>query len=83
MCQWGKWLETWGLRPLLFDTLLQVAEDVGFELPLPGQYAVGMFFLPTSESRREQSKIVFTKVILIPKASFIIIMLYHFSILFH
>lgn len=36
--------------------------DVEFELPPPGEYAVGMFFLPTSESRREQSKIVFTKV---------------------
>ncbi|XP_047324455.1 glutamate synthase 1 [NADH], chloroplastic-like isoform X2 [Impatiens glandulifera] len=39
-----------------------VAKDVGFELPPLGQYAVGMFFLPTSENRREQSKIVFTKV---------------------
>ncbi|KAL3524404.1 hypothetical protein ACH5RR_017238 [Cinchona calisaya] len=40
----------------------EVAKDVGFELPPAGQYAVGMLFLPTSESRREQSKIVFTKV---------------------
>ncbi|KAA3459926.1 glutamate synthase 1 [NADH], chloroplastic isoform X1 [Gossypium australe] len=40
----------------------EVAEDVGFELPPPGEYAVGMFFLPTSESRREESKNVFTKV---------------------
>ncbi|KAM7499761.1 hypothetical protein LguiA_024175 [Lonicera macranthoides] len=40
----------------------EVAKDVGFELPPPGEYAVGMFFLPTSEDRREQSKIVFTKV---------------------
>ncbi|KAF8379702.1 hypothetical protein HHK36_029146 [Tetracentron sinense] len=39
-----------------------VAKDVGFELPPPGEYAVGMFFLPTSESRREESKVVFTKV---------------------
>ncbi|KAH1037931.1 hypothetical protein J1N35_039674 [Gossypium stocksii] len=39
-----------------------VAKDVGFELPPPGDYAVGMFFLPTSESRREESKNVFTKV---------------------
>lgn len=71
------------LRPLLFDTLFQVAKDVGFELPPPGQYAVGMFFLPNSVGRREQSKIVFTKVILSPKASFLITMLYHFSLLFH
>ncbi|MBA0657303.1 hypothetical protein Goklo_009597 [Gossypium klotzschianum] len=41
----------------------EVAKDVGFELPPPGEYAVGMFFLPTSESRREESKNVFTKVI--------------------
>ncbi|KAH1075356.1 hypothetical protein J1N35_027684 [Gossypium stocksii] len=40
----------------------EVAKDVGFELPPPGEYAVGMFFLPTSESRREESKNVFTKV---------------------
>ncbi|XP_057950396.1 glutamate synthase 1 [NADH], chloroplastic isoform X1 [Malania oleifera] len=40
----------------------EVAKDVGFELPPPGQYAVGMFFLPTSENRRDESKIVFTKV---------------------
>lgn len=41
----------------------QVAKDVGFELPPAGEYAVGMFFLPTSDSRREESKNVFTKVI--------------------
>ncbi|KAJ9539597.1 hypothetical protein OSB04_026103 [Centaurea solstitialis] len=40
----------------------EVAKDVGFELPPPGKYAVGMFFLPTSNTRREQSKNVFTKV---------------------
>ncbi|KAF7816701.1 glutamate synthase [NADH], amyloplastic isoform X1 [Senna tora] len=40
----------------------QVAKDVGFELPPPGQYAVGMFFLPTSESRREDSKKIFREV---------------------
>ncbi|XP_010266511.1 PREDICTED: glutamate synthase 1 [NADH], chloroplastic isoform X1 [Nelumbo nucifera] len=40
----------------------EVAMDVGFELPPPGEYAVGMFFLPTSETRREESKTVFTKV---------------------
>ncbi|XP_076953678.1 glutamate synthase 1 [NADH], chloroplastic-like isoform X1 [Bidens hawaiensis] len=40
----------------------EVAKDEGFELPAPGNYAVGMFFLPTSDTRREQSKIVFTKV---------------------
>lgn len=41
----------------------QVAKDAGFELPPPGEYAVGMMFLPTSESRRQESKNVFTKVI--------------------
>ncbi|XP_024978754.1 glutamate synthase 1 [NADH], chloroplastic-like [Cynara cardunculus var. scolymus] len=40
----------------------EVAKDVGFQLPPPGKYAVGMFFLPTSDNRREQSKNVFTKV---------------------
>ncbi|OMO88406.1 hypothetical protein CCACVL1_08410 [Corchorus capsularis] len=40
----------------------EVAKDAGFELPPAGEYAVGMFFLPTSESRREESKNVFTKV---------------------
>ncbi|KAG6715319.1 hypothetical protein I3842_05G244300 [Carya illinoinensis] len=40
----------------------EVAKDHGFELPPPGKYAVGMFFLPKSENRREESKNVFTKV---------------------
>ncbi|XP_041013909.1 glutamate synthase 1 [NADH], chloroplastic-like isoform X2 [Juglans microcarpa x Juglans regia] len=40
----------------------EVAKDHGFELPPPKEYAVGMFFLPKSESRREESKFVFTKV---------------------
>ncbi|KAK9070425.1 hypothetical protein SSX86_010827 [Deinandra increscens subsp. villosa] len=44
------------------DFYKEVAKDEGFELPSPGKYAVGMFFLPTSDTRREQSKIVFTKV---------------------
>lgn len=41
----------------------QAAKDIGFELPPLGEYAVGMLYLPTSESRREESKNVFTKVI--------------------
>ncbi|GER34321.1 glutamate synthase [Striga asiatica] len=44
------------------DFYREATKDVGFELPAPGEYAVGMFFLPTSDSRREQSKVVFTKV---------------------
>lgn len=44
------------------DFYKEVTSEAGFEIPPPGQYAVGMFFLPTSDSRREQSKIVFTKV---------------------
>ncbi|KAH6822234.1 NADH-dependent glutamate synthase 1 [Perilla frutescens var. hirtella] len=44
------------------DFYREAVKDAGFELPPPGEYAVGMFFLPTSDSRREQSKIVFTKV---------------------
>ncbi|KAK3006683.1 hypothetical protein RJ639_016951, partial [Escallonia herrerae] len=50
------------LVALPHDFYKEVAKDVGFELPPPGEYAVGMFFLPTSDNRREQSKIVFTKV---------------------
>ena len=41
-----------------------MAKDIGFELPPSGEYAVGMFFLPTSDNRREESKNVFNKVIL-------------------
>ncbi|KAL8167561.1 hypothetical protein V2J09_009060 [Rumex salicifolius] len=44
------------------DFFKEVAKESGFELPPAGQYAVGMFFLPTESSRRDQSKIVFTKV---------------------
>lgn len=40
----------------------QAAKDLGFVLPPAGKYAVGMFFLPTAESRRDESKSVFTKV---------------------
>ncbi|XP_065868059.1 glutamate synthase 1 [NADH], chloroplastic isoform X1 [Euphorbia lathyris] len=50
------------LVALPHDFYKEVAKDIGFELPPPGEYAVGMFFLPTSENRREESKNVFTKV---------------------
>ncbi|XP_022723675.1 glutamate synthase 1 [NADH], chloroplastic-like isoform X1 [Durio zibethinus] len=50
------------LVALPHDFYKEVAKDVGFDLPPPGEYAVGMFFLPTSENRREESKNVFTKV---------------------
>ncbi|XP_078168767.1 NADH-dependent glutamate synthase 1 isoform X1 [Carex rostrata] len=40
----------------------EVTKDAGFELPQPGEYAVGMFFLPQDEKRRELSKTVFTTV---------------------
>ncbi|ONK69929.1 uncharacterized protein A4U43_C05F28330 [Asparagus officinalis] len=50
------------LVALPHDFYKEVVKDLGFELPPPGQYAVGMFFLPTDLSRREQSKVVFTKV---------------------
>lgn len=33
-----------------------------FELPPPGEYAIGMIFHPTSEVRRYERKVVFTKV---------------------
>ncbi|XP_040868911.1 glutamate synthase [NADH], amyloplastic isoform X2 [Glycine max] len=37
-------------------------EVVDFELPPQEKYAVGMFFLPKSEKRREESKRIFSKV---------------------
>ncbi|KAJ4749574.1 NADH-dependent glutamate synthase [Rhynchospora pubera] len=40
----------------------EVTKDVGFELPQPGEYAVGMFFLPQDAKRRQDSKTVFTEV---------------------
>ncbi|CAK7324155.1 unnamed protein product [Dovyalis caffra] len=50
------------LVALPHDFYKEVAKDIGFELPPAGEYAVGMFFLPTSDNRREESKNVFTKV---------------------
>ncbi|EPS62791.1 hypothetical protein M569_11998, partial [Genlisea aurea] len=50
------------LVALPHDFFREVAKDTGFVLPPQGEYAVGMFFLPTSESRREKSKTVFGKV---------------------
>jgi glutamate synthase (NADH) len=40
----------------------QVTKDAGFELPPLGDYAVGMFFMPTDEKRREKGKAEFKKV---------------------
>lgn len=45
--------------------MYQAAKALGFVLPPAGKYAVGMFFLPTAESRRDESKNVFTKVCLL------------------
>ncbi|KAM2227688.1 hypothetical protein ACFXTI_014467 [Malus domestica] len=39
----------------------EVTKDAGFDIPPTWEYAIGMFFLPTSESRREQNKRVFAK----------------------
>ncbi|GLT59237.1 hypothetical protein SLA2020_320680 [Shorea laevis] len=50
------------LTAIPHEFYLEVTKDVGISLPSAGEYAVGMFFLPTSESRREESKNVFTKV---------------------
>ncbi|TVT98884.1 hypothetical protein EJB05_55772, partial [Eragrostis curvula] len=38
------------------DFFREVSKDAGFELPPPGEYAVGMFFMPTDEKRREKGK---------------------------
>ncbi|KAJ0986186.1 hypothetical protein J5N97_004542 [Dioscorea zingiberensis] len=39
----------------------EVTKEAGFELPPAGQYAVGMFFLPTDENRRQEGKAAFEK----------------------
>ncbi|CAA7030919.1 unnamed protein product [Microthlaspi erraticum] len=44
------------------DFYAEATKDLGFVLPPAGKYAVGMLFLPTCESRRNESKNVFTKV---------------------
>jgi len=44
------------------DFFKEVTKDAGFELPPPGEYAVGMFFMPTDEKRREKGKAEFKKV---------------------
>ncbi|KAG9155548.1 hypothetical protein Leryth_009956 [Lithospermum erythrorhizon] len=57
------------LVALPHDFLQEVVKDAGFDLAPAGQYAVSMLFLPSSESQREQSKIVFTKALLMFKCS--------------
>uniref|UniRef100_A0A0D9WJI6 glutamate synthase (NADH) n=1 Tax=Leersia perrieri TaxID=77586 RepID=A0A0D9WJI6_9ORYZ len=47
------------LVALPHDFFREVTKDAGFELPAPGEYAVGMFFMPTDEERREKSKLLF------------------------
>jgi glutamate synthase (NADPH/NADH) len=41
---------------------LQVAKDVGFVLPPPGEYVVGMLFMPTNKKHCEKGKAEFKKV---------------------
>ncbi|KAF4350767.1 hypothetical protein F8388_026477 [Cannabis sativa] len=50
------------LADLPHEFFKEASKDVGFELPPLGEYVVGMFFLPTSETRREESKNIFRKV---------------------
>lgn len=50
------------LVALPHEFLTEAVKDAGFDLPPQEEYAVGMFFLPTSETRREESKNVFNKV---------------------
>ncbi|KAH0463507.1 hypothetical protein IEQ34_008089 [Dendrobium chrysotoxum] len=52
------------LVALPHDFYQEVAKDHGFDLPPPGHYAVGMFFLPTDPGRREEGKTVFAQVAL-------------------
>ncbi|AQK88282.1 Glutamate synthase 1 [NADH] chloroplastic [Zea mays] len=39
-----------------------VTKDAGFELPPQGEYAVGMFFMPHDDDRREKTKLVFHEI---------------------
>ena len=48
------------LLTLCFSQVMK--HEVGCDLPPSNEYAVGMFFLPTDETRREESKNVFNKV---------------------
>jgi glutamate synthase domain-containing protein 1 len=41
---------------------LHASNDAGFELPPPGEYDVGMFFMPTDEKCHEKGKTEFKKV---------------------
>ncbi|KAL6610621.1 hypothetical protein ACP70R_040590 [Stipagrostis hirtigluma subsp. patula] len=50
------------LVALPHDFFREATKDAGFELPPPGEYAVGMFFMPTNEERREKSRLVFHEV---------------------
>nr|XP_009415149.1 PREDICTED: glutamate synthase 1 [NADH], chloroplastic-like isoform X1 [Musa acuminata subsp. malaccensis] len=50
------------LVALPHEFLNEVTKDLGFELPPPSKYAVGMFFMPTDDSRREKSKAAFVEV---------------------
>jgi len=45
--------------------LWQVTKDAGFELPPPGEYSIGMCFMPHDDERREKSKLVFHEVSLV------------------
>lgn len=51
------------LRGWFQNAIVQVVpEELGRELPPPGDYAVGMMFMPTSDTRRETARRVFTQV---------------------
>ncbi|XP_062232093.1 glutamate synthase 2 [NADH], chloroplastic-like isoform X2 [Phragmites australis] len=50
------------LVALPHDFFRQITKDSGFEIPQPGEYAVGMFFMPTDEERREKSRLVFHEI---------------------
>ncbi|PKU60569.1 Glutamate synthase 1 [NADH], chloroplastic [Dendrobium catenatum] len=52
------------LVALPHDFYKEVAKHHGFDLPPPGQYAVGMFFLPSDPGRREEGKTVFAQAAL-------------------
>ncbi|XP_074564504.1 glutamate synthase 1 [NADH], chloroplastic-like [Curcuma longa] len=50
------------LVALPHDFFKEVTKNLGFVLPPLGEYAVGMFFMPTDDIRREKTKTAFTEV---------------------
>ena len=51
------------LMQMPHDFLAKAAEKLGFKLPAPGQYGVGMLFMPKNPAEREAVKTALAKII--------------------